>query len=151
MNPKIIQVLVFSYLVGLFVASFLGMATLWAGLFDPYIQIDNKETIKHFIVYSLAGASGGTLYCLRLFYSFYIRGNLQIDKWWIWYFLRPIMSAGTAAMVIILFQSGIVLLETGNSLEAKVGLGFLVGYGFGKVMDKLEGITITLFNGNSNK
>ncbi|UUZ81699.1 hypothetical protein LJK88_45135 [Paenibacillus sp. P26] len=54
-------------------------------------------------------------------------------------------------MTVVLFESGIMLLQVAGTLEAKIGIAFLVGFGFGKVMDKLKALTETLFNGKNDK
>lgn len=140
--------IVFLYLLGIFIGSFVLLGLIKMGLFSYIAHFDQVE---EYIFYALAGAIGGTLYCLRLFYWHSIRRNLQIDRWWIWYVLRPIISSGTSIMTVLLLQSGILILEISKTDNAKIGLSFLVGYGFGKVMDKLESLTVTLFNGNSTK
>jgi hypothetical protein len=142
---------IFAFLLCTFLGSFIGSGMVWYGVLDPYVTNPEKlSVLKNYIFFAFGGAIGGTLYCLRLFYQHYIRGDLHIRKWWIWYIVRPVTSAGMAVMIIILFESGIMLLTIGDSLESKIGLSFLVGYGFGKMIDKVEGLTQTLFNGNPN-
>ncbi|GAX90233.1 hypothetical protein EFBL_1859 [Effusibacillus lacus] len=152
MKERILKILVFLYLLLMFAAGFVWMALLQGDVLDsmsigPVILSLGKE----YQLYGAAGTIGGTLYALRLFYWHNIRGILNIRKWWIWYFLRPIMSAGTAVMTVILFQSGILLINIADSLMPRIGFSFLIGYGFGKVMDKLDGLTEALFNGTAAK
>ena len=147
---RFLKAIVLFYLVAAFLGSFLWIALLESGALDGLaIGPLNLAVFKEYQSYLFAGTIGGTLYCLRLFYWNNIRGKLNIRKWWIWYFLRPIMSAGTAVTTIVLFQSGILLIDLSESQFGKVGLAFLIGYGFGKVMDKLDGLTETLFNGST--
>jgi len=105
-------------------------------------------SLKPYIYYALAGAIGGTLYALRLVHLYYDTLGM---RWMWWYMLRPIQCAGAAVMTIVLFQSGILLLQTGDSLYAKISISFLVGFGYGKLMDKIKSLTETLFNGSSSK
>ncbi|MBE1446904.1 hypothetical protein [Paenibacillus sp. OAS669] len=134
------------YLTVWFVGSFWMMAALQSGLLNHVLGIDWK-LVEEYVYYALAGAIGGSLYALRLFHEFY---NQISERWLFWYLLRPIKCAGAAVMTIILFQSGILLLQTGDSMLAKIGIAFLVGFGYGKVMEKLKALAETLFNGKSN-
>ncbi|WP_284642263.1 hypothetical protein [Paenibacillus silviterrae] len=104
--------------------------------------------VEPYSYYALSGAIGGTLYSMRLFHEFY---ETMSERWVVWYLVRPMKCAAAAVMTIILFQSGIMLLQTGSSLSAKVGIAFLVGFGYGKLMDKLKLLTETLFNGSGDK
>ncbi|WP_079914536.1 hypothetical protein [Paenibacillus sp. 32352] len=134
------------YLTVWFVGSFWMMAALQSGLLNHSLGIDWK-LVEEYVYYALAGAIGGSLYALRLFHEFY---NQISERWLFWYLLRPIKCAGAAVMTIILFQSGILLLQTGDSMLAKIGIAFLVGFGYGKVMEKLKALAETLFNGKNN-
>lgn len=150
-KQRLLKACVLAYLLLLFVGSFIMIAVLRSGLADS-VSTGNSNLLlqlKPYFYYAFAGSIGGTLYCLRLFYWHNIIGKIHIEKWWIWYLLRPVMSAGTAVMMILLFKSGILLIQN-SSLASSIGLSFLVGYGFGKVMDKLDGLTETLFNGHPN-
>jgi hypothetical protein len=125
----------------MFIGSFLWIAMLRSGVLDgTAIGPLRLDIAKEYQFYLLAGTIGGSLYALRLFYWHNIRQKLNIRKWWIWYLLRPIMSGGTAAIMMVMVQ-------VGNSLVALISLAFLMGYGFGKVMDKLDALTETFVNG----
>ncbi|WP_051621000.1 hypothetical protein [Paenibacillus sp. UNC451MF] len=134
------------YLTLWFVGSFWMMAALQSGLLDHMLGIDWK-LVEEYAYYALAGAIGGSLYALRLFHEFY---NRMSERWLFWYLLRPIKCAGAAVMTIILFQSGVLLLQTGDSMMAKISIAFLVGFGYGKVMEKLKALAETLFNGKTS-
>lgn len=143
--------LVLAYLLVLFLGGFVWIAVLKSGLFSHVsLGIVPINLFADYQIYAAAGTIGGALYSLRLFYWHNIRSQLNIRKWWIWYLLRPVMSAGTGLMIVILFKSGILLVSVNDSVLTAIGLSFLVGYGFGKVMDKLDGLTETFFNGQPN-
>lgn len=142
-----LKAVVLLYLLLVFCGSFVWISILKSGMLDETAFFPPIIIFKTYQYYACAGAIGGSLYALRLFYWHNIRGVLHIEKWWIWYFLRPIMSAGTALMMVILFEGGMLSISLSKSEFATIGLSFLVGYGFGKVMDKLDGITETIFNG----
>ncbi|MNG28669.1 hypothetical protein D3C84_1139590 [compost metagenome] len=70
-------------------------------------------------------------------------------QWIYWYLMRPILCFGSAIITIILFASGIMLLEVGDSMSARISIAFLTGYGYGKFMEKLRDLTSTFFNGKN--
>ncbi|MBL0386525.1 hypothetical protein JJB07_07675 [Tumebacillus sp. ITR2] len=143
-GERILKVGIFAYLLIWFIGGFWGMAAVHSGLLDArYLGIDFLK-LKEYVYYGLSGAIGGVLYELRIFHEFYHRFN---RRWAYWYVMRPFLCGGTAIMIILLFKSGIMLMQVPDSLAAKVGLSFLVGYGFGKVIDKIKALTETLFNG----
>lgn len=131
------------YLTAWFIGSFWLMAALRSGLFGTLLGVD-WILLQEYAYYALAGAIGGCLYALRLFHEYY--DNMS-ERWVLWYLLRPVKCAGAAVMTIILFQSGVLLLQTGDSVMARIAIAFLVGFGYGKVMDKLKALAETLFNG----
>ncbi|NOU94618.1 hypothetical protein GC093_15515 [Paenibacillus sp. LMG 31456] len=137
---------IMAYLTVWYVGSFWLIAAIGSGLFEHTFGIDFIK-FQDYLYYALAGAIGGTLYAMRLFHFYY---DSLTERWVLWYILRPILCAGTAVMTIVLFESGIMLLEAKESVIAKIGIAFLVGFGYGKVMDKLKTLTETLFNGKDN-
>ncbi|WP_018130419.1 hypothetical protein [Effusibacillus pohliae] len=151
MPQRLLKAGVFLYLLVVFIGSFIWIGLLKSGLFDSFqIARIPLSLLRNYQYYAFSGTIGGTLYCLRLFYWHNVHNKLNIHKWWIWYVLRPIMSGGTAIMMVILFQSGILLVNVADLVPAKIGLSFLIGYGFGKVMDKLDVLTETFFNGQTD-
>lgn len=138
---------VLAYLTAWYVGCFWMMGIVRSGWVMELFGV-NFNMVEEYVYYGLAGSIGGTLYALRLFHDYY--HNLT-ERWLFWYLLRPIKCGGAAIMTIILFQSGILLLQTGDSMISKIGISFLVGFGYGKVMEKLQSLTEALFNGNKNK
>lgn len=145
-KDQLYRLAIMTYLSVWYVGCFWLMAVISSGLYEHALGIDFIK-LQDYTYYALAGAIGGTLYAMRLFLLYY--DNLT-EKWMLWYLLRPILCAGTAVMTIILFESGIMLLEAKDSVIAKIGIAFLVGFGYGKVMDKLKVLTETLFNSKDN-
>ncbi|MEK8128096.1 hypothetical protein WMW72_09295 [Paenibacillus filicis] len=146
-SKKWISILTTVYLLVWFTGCFWLGAMLRSGELTHFLLIP-LASISTYVYCALAGAIGGTLYALRLVHQYYEKLD---DRWMWWYMLRPIQCAGAAVMTIVLFQSGIMLLQTGDSLYAKVGISFLIGFGYGKLMDKIKSLTETLFNGSAHK
>jgi hypothetical protein len=139
----------FAYLIIWLVGSMWLMAVLRSGTLDGVSFAGVKiAVVKEYLYYTSAGAIGGTIYIMRLFHDHY---HAVEKHWFYWYIMRPILCASTAAMTIVLFKSGIMLLQISDSLSAKIGVSFLVGYGFGKFIEKLKALTITLFDGKDDK
>ncbi|MGZ4135384.1 MAG: hypothetical protein ACXVPC_09485 [Tumebacillaceae bacterium] len=139
------KVFLFAYLITWLTGSMWLMAVLRSGTLDgAFIAGVKIVVVKEYLYYAAAGAIGGTIYVMRLFHDHYH----SVEKhWFYWYIMRPFLCASTAAMTIVLFKSGIMLLQISDSLTAKIAVSFLVGYGFGKFIEKLKALTITLFDG----
>lgn len=141
---RILKIGIFAYLLVWFIGGFWAIAAVRSGVLDGGLLGVDIQLLKGYVYYGFAGAIGGVLYELRIFHEFYHSFN---RRWAYWYLMRPFLCGGTAIMIILLFKSGIMLMQVPDSLAAKIGMSFLVGYGFGKVIDKLKALTETLFNG----
>lgn len=148
MSDNLWKLLVFSYLSLSFMMSGLGLLWLLNGSLTTGWNGSDWTVIREYAYYIAAGSMGGTLYALRLFHQFY---NTPLAARFVyWYFMRPYLCGGTAMMTVILLDSGIMLFEVGDSMMARTGLSFLVGFGYGKFMEKLTYLTEALFNGNGS-
>lgn len=149
MRDSHIKAFIFSYLSICFVISGLGLLWLMNGGLKTGWDGPDWTAVRPYFYYIAAGSMGGTLYALRAFHQFYDQ-PLQ-TRFMYWYFMRPYLCGGTAMITIILFDSGILLLQIGDSLTARTGLAFLVGFGYGKFMEKLTHLAEALFNGNGKE
>lgn len=140
---------IFVYLSVWFTAS--GACLLWliSGDIETGWNGNDWSGIRVYILYASAGCMGGTLYAIRAFHQYYEQ-PLQ-TRFIYWYLMRPYMCGGTAMVLIILLDSGILLLQANDSIPARIGLSFLAGFGYGKFMEKLTHLTEALFNGNGDK
>jgi len=146
MSDNLWKLMVFFYLFLTFIMSGLGLLWLLNGGLTTGWNGSDWTVIREYAYYITAGSMGGTLYALRLFHQFY---NTPLALRFVyWYFMRPYLCGGTAMITVILLDSGIMLLEVGDSMMARTGLSFLVGFGYGKFMEKLTYLTEALFNGN---
>ena len=147
-HPKWKRIL-FLYLLGCFIGSLWAMGVL-GGLRegDSGTFLGIQYGIWHqYGSLGLAGAVGGALYALRMFHEFH--GELT-GRWVYWYFMRPLLCFGSAILTVILFESGILLLQIGDSMQARISIAFLTGFGFGKFMEKIRTLTETFLNGSSS-
>ncbi|CAN7270372.1 MULTISPECIES: hypothetical protein [unclassified Paenibacillus] len=137
---------IFAYLMIWFVGSLWMMAVLGSSSFERKILGIDFVLYHEYACFGFAGALGGALYGLRMFHEHYQELTTQ---WIYWYLMRPILCFGSAIITIILFASGIMLLEVGDSMSARISIAFLTGYGYGKFMEKLRDLTSTFFNGKN--
>jgi hypothetical protein len=142
------KLLLFSYLLIWFIGSLWMMAVVGSMVPDGlFLGIDLK-IYKDYVCIGFAGAVGGTLYALRMFHEYY---EQLTSRWLYWYFMRPFLCFGSAMITIILFESGIMLLQVSDSMHARIGIAFLSGFGYGKFIEKIRSLTYTFFNGNSKQ
>lgn len=140
------KIALFLYLLTWFTLSVAGLIALMGGLLKSSLSGPDASMIRVYLHYACAGAIGGSLYALRMFHQFYERMTLQFVYW---YTMRPLLCAGTGVITVILFESGILLLQVTDSLYAKIGLAFLAGFGYGKFMEKLTMLAEAFFNGKN--
>ncbi|MDQ0917681.1 hypothetical protein [Paenibacillus sp. V4I5] len=138
---------IFSYLLIWFVGSLWMMAVLGSGSVQGKLLGVDVNLYHEYACFGFAGALGGALYGLRMFHEHY---HDLTTQWVYWYLMRPILCFGSAIITIVLFESGILLLQVGDSMAARISVAFLTGYGYGKFMEKIRALTITFFNGNGN-
>ncbi|OCT11182.1 hypothetical protein A8709_05740 [Paenibacillus pectinilyticus] len=148
MNPihRLGKQAIFVYLLIWFVGSLWMMAVLGSSNFQGKLLGVDFALYHEYTSFGFAGALGGTLYGLRMFHEHYQELTTQ---WIYWYLMRPILCFGSAIITIILFESGIMLLQVGDSMSARISIAFLTGYGYGKFMEKLRDLTTTFFNGKN--
>ena len=94
---------------------------------------------------AIIGGLGGCLYCLRAVYlnvSVYKRWS---PEWEVWYYIRPLVSAGSGAVSFLFLKAGLLVLESGTGAEAsKFGFyafAFIAGLNVDKFIEKVEDIS----------
>lgn len=97
----------------------------------------------------ITGGLGGVLYCLRSVYlnvSVYKRWG---EEWYVWYFLRPITSAGCGAVSYIFMRAGLLVLEADTEYDASqygfYALAFIAGLNVDKFIKKIEDVGKVVF------
>ncbi|MFC0215598.1 hypothetical protein ACFFK0_24690 [Paenibacillus chartarius] len=135
---------IFGYLLLWFLGSFWAIAALRSGSLSGVVLGIHTDLLRDYLYYGLAGAIGGSLYGLRTFHQFYYDLTMRFVYW---YTMRPLLCFGCAIMTVLLFQSGILLLQLGDSPLARISVAFLSGFGYGKFIEKIKALTETLFSG----
>ncbi|OPH52050.1 hypothetical protein BC351_33340 [Paenibacillus ferrarius] len=138
---------IFVYLLIWFVGSLWMMALLGSGTIQGKLLGVDVTLYHEYACFGFAGALGGSLYGLRMFHEHY---HDLTTQWVYWYLMRPVLCFGSAIITIILFQSGILLLQVGDSMAARISVAFLTGFGYGKFMEKIRALTTTFFSGSGN-
>ncbi|SDN37341.1 hypothetical protein SAMN04487897_102680 [Paenibacillus sp. yr247] len=138
---------IFVYLLVWFVGSLWMMAVLGSGTVQGKLFGVDLNLYHEYASFGFAGALGGALYGLRMFHEHY---HDLTTQWVYWYLMRPVLCFGSAIITIVLFESGILLLQVGDSMSARISVAFLTGYGYGKFMEKIKALTTTFFNGDGN-
>lgn len=94
---------------------------------------------------ALSGGLGGCLYCLRAIYLNRAVRNQWNREWEIWYFLRPIASAGCGAVSYIFLKAGLLVLESSTDPNASelgfYALAFVAGMNVDKFIKKIEDVS----------
>lgn len=118
-----------------------------AGLLVNYIP--ELTPFKLPLICAVSGGLGGVLYCIRAVYLNACVRKHWDEGWHIWYFLRPIASAGCGAVSYIFLRAGLLVLESDTALDASefgfYALAFIAGLNVDKFIKKIEDIGETVF------
>lgn len=120
-------------------------AGLSYGLIELFLQPDvTWPSLNLTFRCVVIGGLGGVLYCLRAVYLTVAVRKLTIKEWAVWYFLRPIVSAGCGSVAYLFASAGLLVLEAntdaGATLLGFYALSFIAGYNVDKFLEKLEEI-----------
>ena len=108
-------------------------------------MVPEIEEFKVGLLCAVIGGLGGCFYCLRAVYL-----NVAVRKQWgsewsIWYYLRPLISAGSGAVSYLFLRAGLLVLESGTGPDAtEIGfyaLAFIAGFNVDKFIKKMEEIS----------
>ena len=116
-----------------------GLAFLLSG------TIHQIEAYRVGLTCATIGGLGGCLYCLRGVYLNAAVRNQWSSQWHVWYFLRPIVSAGCGGVSYLFLRAGLLVLESGTKSDASelgfYALAFIAGFNVDKFIKKLEDIS----------
>ena len=119
---------IFTYLLIWFVGSLWMMAVLGSGSVQGKLLGIDINLYHEYACFGFAGALGGALYGLRMFHEHY---HDLTTQWVYWYLMRPMLCFGSAIITIVLFESGILLLQVGTRWPLASALRFLPDMGTG--------------------
>jgi hypothetical protein len=93
---------------------------------------------------AMTGAVGGCVYCLRGVYVHRCVEKNWSPDWYVWYFLRPIISTICGAVSYLFLKAGLLVLESkeepGASQLGFYALAFIAGLNVDKFIAKIEDI-----------
>ena len=77
-----------------------------------------------------------------------VRDNFS-KKWWVWYFLRPIVSGACGSVSYLFLKAGLLVLESGTKSDASelgfYALAFIAGFNVDNFLKKIEEIGEVIF------
>lgn len=108
-----------------------------------------SATLGDYLTCGLIGGVGGSVYCLRSVYiSYCVRQNWD-DRWFVWYSIRPFVSACSGALACLFLKAGLILLETQRSPEASnlafYAIAFVAGYNVDNFLGRIEDVAQSLW------
>ena len=110
-----------------------------------YLNTDQSVLLEPFRIglnCALTGGLAGCLYCLRgVYLNACVRKKWDAD-WHVWYFLRPITSAGSGAISFVFMKTGLLVLEAGTKTDATefgfYALALIAGLNVDNFIKKIE-------------
>ncbi|KAB1159466.1 phosphotransferase [Tenacibaculum aiptasiae] len=83
------------------------------------------------------------------------KNDLNLNRWWPWYFLRPLIGFLAGICFYFLFNAGILELKgtgvTKSKLYLLLGLTTLIGFGLNDFIERLRLISKAMFGSDSKK
>ena len=91
------------------------------------------------------GGLGGCMYCSRAVYVNFSVKDQWLTRWEVWYYIRPLASAGSGAVSFLFLKAGLLVLESGTDTGASqfgfYGLAFIAGFNVNNFLKKIESIS----------
>ena len=91
---------------------------------------------------AIIGGLGGCIYCLRAVYFNVAVFKRWSPEWEVWYYIRPLVSAGIGAVSFIFLKAGFLILESGlDTEESKFGFyafAFIAGFNVDNFIKQME-------------
>lgn len=131
--------LIIAYLFGLLGALGWAAVSIISATLPPWL-----EALRLAMLCALMGGVGGCVYCLRGVYLHKcVEKNWSAD-WYVWYFLRPLVSVICGGVSYLFLKAGLLILESGTRPEAtEIGfyaLAFIAGLNVDKFIAKIEDV-----------
>ena len=102
-----------------------------------------------FVNCAYIGGMGGVLYCLRAIYLNKCVFQRWDETWFVWYYLRPIVSVISGLVSCIFLKAGLLVLdaktEPSSIVYGYLAIAFIAGYNVDNFMKKIESIAHTVW------
>ena len=158
-----LTILMAAYNLGVLVISILWIFTnkfsAWKNSLGQLSTFDVNENVTYGLF--LAGALGGSFYCLRAIYQRLADTFTPLDDaktktpmnmkvWSFWYLYRPLEGGVLALILLVLTKSNLLQIQNSQSVDVSsyytlIGLGFLAGFGAHEVIHKILEIISVIF------
>ena len=157
-----LAIVLFLFLSGLFYMYLLFDA--WSGdlaiprfIFRVSDEFSGSELFQSFMMAAAGGGLGGVIYSILAFHR-HVSIRQDFGSVYAWgFFLSPFVAMVLGAVVFSLIQGGLLVFATGAPAETSLadmgyfGLGFLAGFGWNSVTEKLRELINQLFGGSPDK
>lgn len=139
-----VLMLILTYLVGLLFGSVIAGASISLDLLPS-----TYDSLKTPLLCIATSCVGGCAYCLRAIYLNKCVHRRWDPAWYIWYFLRPIISMVSGGVSYLFLSAGLLILESeSNANSTEIGflaLAFVAGYNVDKFFSKIEDVAKTIW------
>jgi len=137
------------YLCFLLVVISLGILLAWLRLLHAFCKVDPRaaHTFSIYIIGTLAGALGGTLFSAKWLYHSIAKRLWHLDRR-LWRVSTPLISGGLAFAVLLMVNSrlfGVFDPNLTSSLSRSAAVGFLVGFFSDNTVAKLAEVAESIF------
>jgi len=127
----------------------------YASSIDELAFISNKEVSNIFYLILTLGSIGGALGTMirslsSMVYHACIQKDLDMDAWWHWYYLRPIMGVGLGVTIVVLSKTSLLNINSPGELTGfwVLGICILAGFAVQEVTDRFYYTAKSLFGGD---
>ncbi len=137
------QFLEASYLLALYVISFLILFINYKGTLADFCNVEPSKTVifTRMITCAVSGLLGGTVFTTKWFYRSIAHGSWNWDRTY-WRFFSPLISLSFAYALACILKGNIIV--NGDGFTAGT-LGFLAGYFSDKAAGKMSEVADVLF------
>lgn len=134
--------LLMSYLAVFALVAFVSWQAVPGSLFSALGPSQRLELLRTVFLVSCAGGLGGTTYCIRALYHYYIKGEFDFDRYKWWLVFRPVTGSVLALAVFALVQGGVAAVGAPPSPShanlAWFGFGYMTGFSTEQVIEWLR-------------
>jgi len=133
------MVVILGYLLLFLVALAIGAVVLLHGVLSPEFG-----SLSLPLLCGAVGGVGGCVYCLRGIYIHKCVEKNWSRDWYVWYFLRPIVSTICGGVSYLFLKAGLLILESKQEMGATqlgfLALAFIAGLNVDKFIAKIEDV-----------
>lgn len=104
----------------------------------------SPEPVQLAVLCALIGGAGGCVYCIRGVYLHKCVHRDWSPDWYVWYFIRPVVSLVCGAVSYVFLAAGLLVLESKQAAGAShfgfYALAFVAGLNVDRFIAKIEDV-----------